>query len=211
MRIVFVIAGISMVWSNLTLVKSNDQIDKLIATVAHMSEKVNVLAKDVAHIKKDEEKMENVVIHAKESVKALVMKEEGMENQFAEIKAQATGIKTQISEIKSDMKTQIDSIKSKVKTQIDEIRKDLKNTGAAATGRYPFAWKYMGRGWGSYSSRIHTRTTFQHCMDFCESKRSTDGSEWNGMWWKTDSGYCGCTLRDRGHNPDPLYMHFKIE
>ena len=76
MRYGFSVMVISMIWFNSTFGKSNDRMDQLIATVVQMSKRMDRLVQDVGKIKENEEDMENLVIHMKESMKKLAKTED---------------------------------------------------------------------------------------------------------------------------------------
>ena len=167
MRFVFVIIVTSMTWSKSISAKSNDRLDELIAATVHMSEKFNDLVKDVEKINENNEKMENLVIHVKESMNKLVTNENDMEKEVAGMKTQMVEIKndmmTQIDFIKSDMKAQIDSVKSDMKSKTGDIKSDIKNEFATVdekmkkmnnnviTSSLMSGWKFNDRSvWEDY-------------------------------------------------------------
>ena len=74
-------------------------------------------------------------------------------------------------------------------------------------------WKFVGRGWaGAYNDEVgKPSTTMKECVEFCQTKRSSDGDAWNAVAWRVPNGHCYCEKNDRGHHEDSEYLHFRAQ
>ena len=118
-------------------------------------------------------------------------------------------IEDEVQRMEKRFNQKMDSNNKEVKSKMEKIDADVKSE------RYPFGWKYYGRGLhGSGRTDFITKhdTSFIQCVDMCEHKHVTDGKEWNGMEWQAYDNFCVCSKNDDGHNPwKPSYIHFKRE
>ena len=90
-----------------------------------------------------------------------------------------------------------------VKKQVEKVDNDvLYNT-----------WKFVGSGfYASHDDQVQKSVyTMKECLEFCQSKRMSDGGEWNGVVWNERNGNCWCEKNDRGHREHSDYQHFRAQ
>ena len=74
-------------------------------------------------------------------------------------------------------------------------------------------WKFVGRGFEESHDDIVNKypTTKEECLEFCQTKRMSDGGEWNGVVWFVSTRGCLCVKNDGGHHKDSGALHFRAQ
>ena len=74
-------------------------------------------------------------------------------------------------------------------------------------------WKFVGRGFEESHGDLVQKltTTKEECLEWCQTKRMSDGVEWNGVAWFEPSGGCGCHKNDLGHTESSYHLHFRAQ
>ena len=75
-----------------------------------------------------------------------------------------------------------------------------------------YTWKFYGNGFadGWDGAFCKYKTTFPEFLDWCELKRKTDGTLWNGMIWREDTGLCNCFKNERVFKANVHFVHYKV-
>ena len=183
-----------MVWSNSTLgTDSNDKIDIILEFIMNMSNKMDKLTGTVDKLSETEE--------------ISVMKVVKLEDAVQKMKKEMGEMKQTMDSSKEEMEQKMNTNKEEINSKMEKIEADVKSE------RFPFGWTFLGRGVEiSHDYAIaEYHKSFTDCVNMCEHKRSTDGSEWNGLQWSADNQWCRCSKNDRGHRGNSLYVHFRLE
>ena len=110
----------------------------------------------------------------------------------------------------------LEDTKNKVQiltSQNKDMQKQIANI-EVSKNRFPFGWKYLGRGeCGTADDSVSKQpATFTECVNFCERKRDSEGSSWNGFTYYASGQSCWCHKNDRGHNMNYTNgVHFRFE
>merc|ERR1712072_517202 len=159
-----------------------------------METMVNQLVAAVAELKtqavETEKKNVEQIAKLQNEVRALVTKEGEVEKRMGKLDYQ-------MGEMKNQLK--------KIETKTEKI--DINVMVSLVPG-----WTYQGRGvYGTKVDYINKYpTALPQCAKWCEKKRKTGGSGWNGFHWRND-GFCECVKGDRGHTAQPDMVHFRVE
>ena len=158
--------------------------------------------KNVEVLMVKEDGMEKKVNGIKNQVDEVIKKEGELEIHFGDVTKQVGEVTKQVGDVTKqlgEVKKQINVVDAKVEKVDSDV---LYNT-----------WKFVGRGFeGSHEAEVgKVDTTLKECLEFCQTKRMSDGGEWNGVTWVVSTGICFCEKNDRGHGEDSHYLHFRAQ
>ena len=115
------------------------------------------------------------------------------------------------------MNDKVDALTGKVngmeKTITKQVEKVDSNVLQYITWFFGYKYKFVGKGYdASHSDQVGVGvTTLKECLQWCQKKRTRDGSDWNGVKWYESNGHCSCVKKDRGHEEVSGCLHFRAQ
>ena len=159
--------------------EANDMMDKVLAEMLKMNDKVDVLT---------------------DKVDVLTKKVNGMEETDQTISTMEVKTAKQVAKLEDK--------EIEVKNEINIIDKKVEKVDSEVL--YYNTWLLFGMGQeGSHTDEVSKDgTTLKECLEFCHTKRTRDGGEWDGVVWRVYDGKCYCEKSDQGHVELTGYLHF---
>ena len=187
--------------------ETNDRIDQVLAVMETLTDKISGMEKKVNGIEETVQTISDMEDATAEHVAKLedkvddVIKKEG--EHFGDVTKKVDDVTKQVGVVTKkvrDLSKQIDNVKKQVKKVDSDV---IYST-----------WKFVGRGWQlSHEAEFYKdgTTTLKECLEFCQTKRMSDGGEWNGVTWNEPTGTCCCEKNDRGHVEVSYSLHFRAQ
>ena len=220
---------VALVASLLTSDVIGDNVDRIGTIMAMVSE----MARNVAKISGALKETTNHVAKVESTLDDVVRRETTMEKMVGMLATQSKDMDKKIEGKLNDMDTKIEAVSTQsknmdkkinaVSTQSKDMDKKIEgklldmdtkiDNIEASKNRFPFGWKYLGRGTERMSDDqvLKQPATFTECVNICEKKRASDSS-WNGFIYYASGQSCTCFTNDRGHNMNyPEAVHFRYE
>ena len=212
MRFIFLAAAISLICHDITLGEepNEDRIGAILSAIEVLTVKVDGMEKKVNGI-------ENKVDDAIKKVGDVKIQVGDVTKQVGDVKTQVGDVTKQVGEVKTqvgDIETQIGD----VKTQVGDVTKlinvvDKKVEKVDSDVVQYNTWVFVGNGYqgSDYGQVYKVVKTLKECLEWCQTKRMSDGVEWNGVAWFEPSGGCGCHKNDLGHTESSYHLHFRAQ
>ena len=130
-------------------------------------------------------------------------------NKVNGVEKKVDGIEDKVDDVikkEGELENQVNDVTK----QVGEVKKQVEKVDNDVIYN---RWKFVGRGWaGAYDDEVgKPSTTMKECVEFCQTKRSSDGDTWNAVAWRVSNGHCYCEKNDRGHHEDSEYLHFRAQ
>ena len=179
-----------------------DRLDNIEVKFAHFEKNVGSVVTKIHKMDKKMDKLVGIASKLNTEVGEVTTQVGDVTKQVGEVKTHVGDVTKQVGDVTKqvgDVKKQINVVDKKVEKMKSEV---LYNT-----------WKFVGRGQEQiYDDKVgKDHTTLKECLELCQTKRMSDGVEWNGVVWRVSSGRCFCEKNDIGHYEDANYLHYKAQ